>query len=539
MYPNVSVPNLSDPADIVSRAERSDPNRAFRLSFLAAAALVALLAFFALGRLGGGAAGMLQPAETTFGESILFDHAARIVRGEPLYQPPDRIPYTVAAYTPVYYLLAAALQSAAGRTFLPGRALSFVAGIAAALFVGLLAGRRVRSLWAGVVAALLFLTLGFPGRIPFYALYKEDVLGVAFALGAIAALAGGDGTRRVVLAAALAALAILTKQTLIAAALAGTIWLFLRDRRKAFLFASVAASIVLATAAGFQVGTRGAFLANAFSANAVPFRWDALLENLDTLRQFQTVPLFLAAFYVFVQWRGDRKPQQDLLVLYWAACLPAIAGFARPGSAHNYWIELAASTAVLAALSVWTRLGRRGTVGDQRGVLVLILVLGVTVAQLVRGFGSAAVPVRSLRQATPKPDPEFFELVGRVHSEPREVLADPPDVVVLAGRRNLLELYFSSIRYASGRLDLNPLVRRICRGEIGLLAIKYKLDSEARGIYQGYPFWPPPVLAALRERMVLQREQAGRFLYVPRADAAGAPPASSAPGVCARAAALP
>ncbi|MGE5276676.1 MAG: glycosyltransferase family 39 protein [Acidobacteriota bacterium] len=508
----------------------SMPGRALQPPLVAAALLAGLLAFFALGRLGAGIGGMLQPNEATFGEAILYDHAARIVRGEPLYQPPDRLPYTVAAYTPLYYGVAAALQAVVGPTFLPGRLVSLAAGLAAAALVGRLAGRRARSRWAGLFAASLFLALGFPGRIPFFALYKEDMLGVALALGAVSTLAGGRSTRRLIVAGALAALAILTKQTLIAAALAGTAWLLQEDRKKAAVFAGVCLAIVLATCAAFEIGT-GAFFANTFFANAVPFRKDALRENLDTLRQFQTVPLALAALCLLDRWRQDRKPQADLLLLYWAACLLAIPGFARPGSAHNYWIELAAATAVLATLAIWARLRRRDTYAERDLAVLLILLLAASVALRMRAFGPAAVPVRSLLKSLPKPQPEFGKLVERVRSERREVLADPPDVVVLAGRRNLLELYFSSIRHSEGRLNLDPLVRKICRGEVGLLVIRYRLDSDARGIYQGYPYWPPPILAALRETMTFQAEQAGRFVYAPL-DSAARAVAAGPSGIC-------
>jgi hypothetical protein len=140
--------------------------------------------------------------------------------------------------------------------------------------------------------------------------------------------------------------------------------------------------------------------------------------------------------------------------------------------------------------------------------------------------------VRSLLHVRPNPPPDFGKLIERVRSEPREVLADPPDVVVLAGRRNLLELYFSAIRHSQGQWNPDPLVRRICRGEVGLLVLRYKLESDARGIYQGYPYWPPPILAALRESMEFQTEQAGRFLYVPLGAAARAPLVVDQPGIC-------
>jgi hypothetical protein len=501
------------------------------LVLLGAALLGVLLALFAIGRLGRGVSAILERKEATFGESILYDHAARIVRGKPLYQPLDRSPYSVAPYTPVYYLLAAALQVAFGPGFPPGRLLSFLAGLAAAALIGRLTARRARSRWAGGFAAFLFLTLGFPGRIPFFALYKEDMLGVALSLGAIATLIDARSARRLALAAVLAALAILTKQTMASAAVAGTVWLFQDDRRRAVRFAGICLGIVIATAVVLELLT-GAFFANTLSANAVPFRWDAFGPNLETLVQFQAIPIALSVLYVVDLARSGRQPQSDLLVLYFAACSLTVVGMGRPGSAHNYWMELAGSTSVLATLAVWERLGLRATLGKQIRSAIPLLLLGANVAYVMVPMRAAVVPVLSFLKTAPKKEPEFDRLVERVRSEPREVLADPPDVVVLAGRPNLLELYFSTIRYREGLWDPTPLVERICRGDVGLLAIKYELESDARGIYQGYEFWPPPILAALRESMRLESQQAGRFLYVPLDASSRASRRADDSGVC-------
>ncbi len=40
-----------------------------------------------------------RPDETRYGEAILYGHAARLLRGEALYQPLDGPPYTCVLYT--------------------------------------------------------------------------------------------------------------------------------------------------------------------------------------------------------------------------------------------------------------------------------------------------------------------------------------------------------------------------------------------------------------------------------------------------------
>src|SRR5205823_9029639 len=124
---------------------------------LALAVLAGLLGLIALVQFVLSLAVILQPREVLYGEAMVYDHAARVLRGEPLYQPLDRPPYTVAAYTPLYYWIAAGLQALFGAGFGPGRCLSFIAGLLAASLVARLAAAQAGDRRAGAFAALLFL----------------------------------------------------------------------------------------------------------------------------------------------------------------------------------------------------------------------------------------------------------------------------------------------------------------------------------------------------------------------------------------------
>src|SRR5512132_750784 len=123
--------------------------------------------------------------ETRYGESLIYDHAARLLRGEALYQALDGPPYTIANYTPLYYWLAAGLRLLSGPGFLSGRVLSLLSGLVTAVLVGWLAGRRTGGgAWPALSAGLLFIGLGLGGPVPWSAGYKEDLLGVSLAVGA-------------------------------------------------------------------------------------------------------------------------------------------------------------------------------------------------------------------------------------------------------------------------------------------------------------------------------------------------------------------
>jgi hypothetical protein len=470
-----------------------------------------LLICVAIGRLGFAARVLGQPGEAEYGEAIIYAQAGRVLRGEPLYRPLDGPPYTVVAYTPLYYGVAAGLRWLLGPGWLPGRMVSYGAALVTAACVGHLARRATGDGRAGVLAAALFVALGFPGRSdPWYALYKEDVLGVALSVTSITLLAGRAGRARVVASGLLAGLAFLTKQTFVAAALAGVIWLWARDRASAGVFASTCLAVVVGTIARLEFLSRS-FIANAVLANVVPFSMDALWPGLRVLLHFQAGALALAAGHVLGRQRGGSGWRADLLSLYWAASFLPLAGLAKVGSNYNYWIELAASTAVLATIGTWDALRRRGLWGAAPPLPAAVLLGSLLV--VLPSLGRAAVPVLGLAEVEGSRAAELGPVVERVRAQPGPVLADPLDVVALADKEILFEPYLFSILAMNGRWDPEPLIRRICDRQIGLVVLGWPLDAPPT--YHGYPYWVAPILEAVRESMVLDSRQAGRFLYAP------------------------
>src|SRR5579859_2793497 len=278
----------------------------------------------------------LRPGEVEYGESLIYDQAARLLRGEPLYQDFSHPPYTVTAYTPVYYLLVAALRAVFGPGFLPGRVLSLVSASIATGIVGWQAARLAGAFQPGALAALLFFGLGFGGgsgplgslaiqlvnlasggvlpdpSAPWSALLKEDLLGVCFSFSAVACLAHQQSIRWSIVAGLLAGLALLTKQTFFAATVAGAIWLWQSHRRAAVAFVCADVLLVATVAVGLEL-TSGAFFENAVLANANPTSLIALTENLKVLGLFQGALVLAAGVFL---WRTPLlKPRRTRLRL--------------------------------------------------------------------------------------------------------------------------------------------------------------------------------------------------------------------------------
>jgi hypothetical protein len=221
---------------------------------------------------------LMYPGELMYGEAILYGHAHRLLDGVPLYQAIDRLPYSVAGYTPLFYVLAASLQSFVGPGFASGRGLGLVCLAFASVLVGVLAAGEGRGVRVAFLAALVFLAVGVPGSgpLPWTALYKEDSLALTLTLGGFVLVRSGRGlARMVVVAGFLSALAILTKQTYAPMALAPAVWLWRRDRRLCLAFLAATVLPVGGVSLALQWST-GEFLNNVVVANVNPASGDWL-----------------------------------------------------------------------------------------------------------------------------------------------------------------------------------------------------------------------------------------------------------------------
>jgi hypothetical protein len=448
---------------------------------------------------------IVQPVALDYGEPVVYGIALRVVTGQPLYQSLDTFPFTVAAYTPLYYWVGGGLQAMFGPGFGPGRALSLGAGVTTALLIAVIAGRQQWGVWVGTFAGVLFLAFGFPGPdTPWLGLYRVDVLGVALSVAAIAVLGRDARTSTIVVAGVLAGLAVLCKQTFVAALIAGAVFQW---RKSGLLFATSALATFGIPCAVLQLTTGGAFLQNTVGANANPFYLSESTRLLTEFGHAQWLPLLLAGVYLWLA-RPWQAPESRLVVVYWAVAGVSLAQLGKIGANHNYWIEFAAATAILAARGAACLVRR--PVFAAALVVALVVQLGGPVGAVV----SARALRSDIRSAFTAPrDIEFEALVDRVRHAPGSVIAEPMDVVVLAGRQVLLEPFIFNILLDTGHWRADPVVDRICAGDVGLLVLAYPMDVGA-GMTDGlHALWTPAVMAALADTMELEGVQGQRYVY--------------------------
>lgn len=133
-------------------------------------------------------------------------------------------PFNLLMYTPAYHYLVAALPSPPGISpFTLPRLVSAGAMFVAAGALLLIPATRAGRLLA-VAAAMFFLAI--PGVTRHIAYARQDPMALALSLGALLVLSRRTSRGAIVASAGLAALAILTKQSYVSAAVAGAIYLW-------------------------------------------------------------------------------------------------------------------------------------------------------------------------------------------------------------------------------------------------------------------------------------------------------------------------
>lgn len=261
-------------------------------------------------------------------ESVVTGQAQTLARDGTLYTDLNRYPYTVSAYTPLFYLLEAGLSKTGLSVLLAGRLLSFAALLGIVFF-----SRRIVLLYTsdGYCAWLAALLVASTSLLENWGTIGQvDTLAVFWSIAAFYAF-----SRRVFVAAGIfAALAFFTKQTMLAAPAAIFILLWLERPKIALRFGAILAAFVAAIALLIDFSTGGRFLADTVRANMNPFALEKLKQHAMVLIGAGQMLLIVAVGAN----RGWRAGRPLFIYLGFAAAIFALTA-AKIGSDTNYQIE--------------------------------------------------------------------------------------------------------------------------------------------------------------------------------------------------------
>lgn len=404
------------------------------------------------------------PYDWDYGEGPLMDQARRIMAGEPLYKATlDEPPYVIANYPPLYPLLIAGIGAIThGPLLLIGRAISLLAALVSGFIVGRLAWRFSGDRLCGWLAAGIF--LGNPLVMHWSRLARVDLLALALSLTGLWLLYRRWSSWPWLSVALLCLLAsIYTRQTYaLAAPLAGTVWLWRHDRRRALIFLATLAAATLSLFGALNAITRGSFYLHIVVANVNRYLIARTLSMGTILLSFCPIIIAIGGIALFKGVGGlrGRRPAAPPLALWgWVpyttgAFLSALT-VGKIGSHVNYLLEL------LAALAVWTAGGLGWLAGGRwrhRRFLLLLLLVQV-IWMLGAGLWVGSATAERWRDL-----PRYEELYQQVRAATREgpVLADDYlGLVVMAGQAIYLQPFEYQRLHAAGLWDPSALIGEV------------------------------------------------------------------------------
>jgi hypothetical protein len=455
---------------------------------------------------------VVDPSEYMYGESIVLDETHRLADGQPLYAPPSELPLTVTAYPPVYYVGVSLLQQLSGDTgYSVGRIVSVAATVASAALI-VWSVHRISTNWAaGVLAGGLFVTQNLTVLL-WGPTHRVDMLALGFALSGLALATGGRAT----LAAFPFALAILTKQTYVAAPACVLLTLWPRRRAMLRFAALLTGSVLLAFGIGTWL-TDSQLVWHTVVANANPFDLDYFVAMLSQFAQFNALPLVAAAALFGLPARPAERQWRAYLLF---SGLAALATIGKIGASSNYWLELTAATSVLigllaarlaepsAAPAAFASAGLAGLV--LASLLTCIPAYQATMNQTV----AAAIG------APPADITNRLQAAAFVANEPGPVLTDDPDLALQAGKRVEFELIYTLLAL-QGVWDDAPILNPIRARQFGLVVLQEPLDAPPRPLLSAH--LTDKVRVALQDAYTPAGQIGGYWLYrpTPRPDPTG------------------
>lgn len=281
-------------------------------------------------------------------ESEILNQAWRLAQAEQIYKPIAEKPFLHTAYTPFYFALTALSLKITGLSTIGGKLISLLSVLAIGLAFLKLSERWHQKFSPGfLLFCFLILTPAFLYNL---ARVHVQMLAVALTVWGLFLLLTKQSISSTIIAAFLAVLALLTKQTQVALPLAAICWLGLRDRRSLAVFVSTFLTLSISSLALLQWLTNGEFIINTVSTNLLTYD----VRDIPLILFHWAGPLILLAIVAAVSvWSRLREKSADLLDVYFiAVVIQTILTSGRLGAHSQYVVELCVVT-LMVVLRNW------------------------------------------------------------------------------------------------------------------------------------------------------------------------------------------
>jgi hypothetical protein len=448
------------------------------------------------------------PFPLNYGEGTLLNQARLLALGRNIY-PPDLTdyPYTITEYPPIYMALLALSIKLFGLSYAIGRTLSVVAALLSAACIVLMLYTLTDDKAASAIGGMLF--LAFPYVICWSSLVRIDLLALVFSLGGILVVIRWPLERwSPFLSAALMIGAAFTRQSyLLAGPLTVAGWLFLQDRKKAWMFVLSLVAGTLVVFGGLNALTRGGFFFHIVTANVQEFSLTELIRFFTHLVG-TSAPLLVIAVVELIA--AARQPRSASLIpsLFFVGGFLSALTIGKVGADINYFLELLAALSLVAGTAVarWRRWPETSWVGP---ILLALLALQVLWLLPMARFYTHGLELRTQMQ------PELEKLESLVEEEAGPILADEYMGLLVMNEREvfLRPFHFTQLAH-QGRWDQSKLVADLRAGCFSLILVSDQRPVFSEALVSSR--WTEEMRAAIQETYEPTQVLAGTTVYRPR-----------------------
>jgi hypothetical protein len=434
----------------------------------------------------------------------------------PLY---DGTSYGGTRFMPIPVILHAGMASITNEYLLSGKLVGY-ASFAIMLAVAFAVLRRLKCP-PGVALAFVALIIVTNSAFLAATRIQGDALPVALQLAAVSLIAWFSDRRATIAAAALCAVAVVSKASAVWAPLAIGLWLALRDPRRLILFGAMLALLLGAMLAGFQLLSDGRMLGNLYALTfaGVGGAGTLLRSPVNLLWQLATFAsaswaLFPIAVFGAITNAG-RREAEIFHVALGCSIVVTLVVMADQGATQNHLIDLVALITVTAG-AVWPRVASQTAAHRtmRTALLLVVLWLGAT-SYVLTLYPETKTTLESLVRGERDPGLRADVMAG--YLDPAEtMLSEDPFVAVSVGQLPVvLDAWMFRKMTASQPQWADALAERIERGEFSKIVLTRPLE--------GNEFWyrtvhfGPRVSEAIQHRYHFSERVANYFVYAPNA----------------------
>jgi hypothetical protein len=318
------------------------------------------------------------PFDYDQGEGFELMDTVLFSRGEWPYQDNNSYPFYSSNYPPVYHLVIVPLIWIFGPQYWTGRLVSYLGTLITAAAIGYAVQRESKRWWLSTLAALAYLASNYVYHVG--PLFRQHMFMVMFETLAVVLLTvtisteeatGKKDSRRLLLVMFLLLLAGYTKQLAYATVAAVFMFLFLRQPKRAILWALAFAGVTGAIFLLINLATNGQWLTNTVTANINPY---IPSQGIGLLRQWfklHTVLILLASGLAIYQLYFERLSAYAVWFAF-AAVNGLTAG--KWGAGESYFATAIAASCILAGIAISRGLNWSERRGERWFALALAIV---------------------------------------------------------------------------------------------------------------------------------------------------------------------